>query len=274
MCDQLEFHEGVLRSTIRSMKHPAHLCCKSFPCQAEVSKVNAPDPADMRHACSYRRGPTARELLQWASLARLLCERGWEASQVLATSWRQTYTRAESSPAGQAAAEAAFKEHCSGVSAETLDRQHDALALSLSRPASWPLPLAASDIAADSGVASWAASSAAMTHLLHQLMALEVLSLKPEQQSQLSDFSAAFLPAPWLQQRLRGTDDSISGAALVERLGGADACQAAVSQGVLLIQIAAGCLFERLSLQSVEHGIFWLQHVNQQVRKYQHRPYI
>ena len=181
-------------------------------------------------------------------------------------SWRQTYTRAESSPAGQAAAEAAFQEHCSGVSAETLNRQHDALALSLNWPASWPLPLAASDIAADSGVASWAASSAVMTHLLHQLMALEVLSSNPEQQRQLSDFSAASLPAPWLQQRLRGTDESISGTALVERLGGAAACQAAAGQGLLLIQIAAGCLLERLSLQSVELGIFWMQHVSQRVR--------
>ena len=201
---------------------------------------------------------------------RLLCERGWEASQALATSWRQTYTRAESSPAGQAAAEAAFKEHCSGVSAETLDRQHDVLALSLSRPASWPLPLAASDIAADSGAASWAASSAVMTHLLHQLIALEAVLSDPQQQSHLSDLSAASLPAQWLQQHLRGSEALISGAALVERLGGAEACQTAVGQGLLLIQIAAGCLLERMSLQSVEHGIFWLQHVSQQVSKYQH----
>ena len=105
-----------------------------------------------------------------------------------------------------------------------------------------------------------------MTHLLHQLMALEALSSKPEQQSQLADCSAASLPAPLLQQRLRGTDDSISGAALDEMLGGAAACQAAVSQGLLLIQIAAGCLLERTSLQSVELGIFWLQYVSQQVR--------
>ena len=201
---------------------------------------------------------------------QLLCERGWEASQALATSWRQTYTRAESSPAGQAAAEAAFKQHCSGVSAETLDRQHDALALSLSRPASWPLPLAASDIAADSGVASWAASSAVMTHLLHQLTALEAVLSDPQQQSHLSDHSAASLPAPWLQLRLRGAEESISGAALVERLGGAGACQAAASQGVLLIQVAAGCLYERISVQSVELGIFWLQQVSQRVNIYQH----
>ena len=218
---------------------------------------------DMRPAHA-RRGPTARELLQWASLARLLCERGWEASQALATSWRQTYTRAEPSPAGQAAAEASFQEHCSSVSAKTLSRQQDALALSLSKPASWPLPLAASEIA-DSGIASWAASSAAMTHLLHQLMALEALLSDPQQQRQLADFNAASLPAPWLQQRLKGTGESISGDALMERLGGASACQAALDQGLLLIQIAAGCLYERVPLQSVELGTFWLQHVCQRV---------
>lgn len=209
-----------------------------------------------------RRGPTARELLQWASLARVLCERGWEPSQALATSWRQTYTRAEPAPGGQAAAEAAFQEHCSGVTAETLNRQQDALALSLSGPASWPLPLAASDIAADSGVATWAASSAVMTHLLRQLMALEALSSGPQQQSQLLDFSAASLPAPWLQQCLRGTAESMSSDALVERLGGETACHAALDWGQLLVQMAASCLFERTSLQSVELVIFWLQQVN------------
>ena len=219
-------------------------------------------------ACHARRSLTARELLQWARLARLLCERGWEASQALATSWRQTYTRAEPTPAGQAAARAAFQEHCSGISAETLHMQHDALALSLSRPASWPLPMTASDIAADSGLATWAASSAVMTHLLHQLMGLEALLSGEAHRSQLSGLDAASLPAPWLQQRLQGTKDSLSGAVLVDSLGGAGACQAAVSQGVLLTQIAAGCLLERMSLQSVDVGTFWLQDVRQRVSNF------
>ena len=218
----------------------------------------------MKHAHA-RRGPTARELLHWASLARVLCERGWDPSQALATSWRQTYTRAEPVPAGQAAAEAAFQEHCTSVTAETLNRQQDALALSLSRPASWPLPLAASDIAADSGAATWAASSAVMTHLLHQLMALEALSSGTQQQSQLLVFSAASLPAPWLQQCLMGTTESLSSDALVERLGGESVCQAALNWGQLLVQMAASCLFERMSLQSVELGIFWLQQTRQWV---------
>ena len=107
-----------------------------------------------------------------------------------------------------------------------------------------------------------------MTHLLHQLMALQILTSNTEQQSQPSDFRAASLPAPWLQQRLRATEQSISGAALVERLGSAEACQAAGGHGVLLIQIAAGCLAERLTLQSIELGIFWLQHVSQRVSNY------
>lgn len=188
--------------------------------------------------------------------------------QALATAWRQTYTRAEATPAGQAAAQAAFQAHCSGMSAETLHMHHDTLALSLSRPASWPLPIAASDIAADSGLATWAASSAVMTHLLHQLVALEALLLEAPRHSQLSDFGTASLPAPWLQQRLQGTMESISSAALVDSLGGAATCQAAVDQGLLLIQIAAGCLFERMSLQSVDVASFWLQHVSQSVSNF------
>ncbi len=114
-------------------------------------------------------------------------------------------------------------------------------------------------------MATWTASSAVMTHLLHQLMALE--SILPDSQllSQRPGFVAAALPAPWLQQHLKGTAENVSSAGIMDMLGGANACQAAFDKGLLLIQIAAGCLFERMSLQSVELGIFWLQHVCQWV---------
>lgn len=212
--------------------------------------------------CSHgaRRGPSARELLQWASLARLLCERGWAASQALATSWRQTYTAAEPSSAGRAAAEAAFSEHCSTITAESCGP--NALALSLSRPASWPLPLAAADIAADSGSAAWAAGSAVMTHLLSQLVVLEALLSGQGQQGLPQGSDAALLPAPWLQQHLKGAANGVSSAALLEQLGGTEASQAAADKAVLLIQLAAGCLFERIALESMELGLHRLNHAN------------
>lgn len=205
-------------------------------------------------------GPSARELLQWASLARMLCERGWAPEQALATAWRQTYTSADPLPASCAAANAAFQEHCSSISAESFRSNSDALALSLSRPASWPLPLAASDIAADSNAATWSASSAVMTHLMRQLVALEALLTRLKQQSLPSSFDASALPAPWLQQHLKGlSTPSSSDTELVDRLGGADACQAALDRGLLLLHTAAECLIERLSPESMELGATRLQ---------------
>ena len=194
-----------------------------------------------------RRGPTTRELLQWASLAQLLCQRGWGPDQALAAAWRQTYSSAEPSAAGRAAAEAAFQQHCSGVTAESCGC--DALALSLSKPATWPLTLGTAETAADAGAASWAASSAVMTHFLRQLAALEsLLSQQPALQGNLAGLAAASLPAPWLQRHLKGAADGTSSAALLESLGGAGACEDAVDKAVLLVQLAATCLIERTPL--------------------------
>ena len=192
----------------------------------------------------------------------MLCERGWAPEQALATAWRQTYMSADPSPASRAAAEAAFQEHCSSISAESYCSNSDVLALSLSRPASWPLPLAASGIRADSDAATWNASSAVMTHLLRQLMALEALLTRLKQQSLPSSFDASALPATWLQQHLKGmSTPSMSDTELVERLTGADACQAALDRGLLLLQTAAGCLIEHLSPESMELGVTRLQFV-------------
>ena len=199
------------------------------------------------HSHDDRRGPTIRELLQWASLAQLLCQRGWGPAQALAAAWRQTYCGAEPSAAGRAAAEAAFQQHCSGVTAESCGS--DALALSLSKPVAWPLPLGTAEIAADAGAASWAASSAVMTHFLRQLAALEsLLSQQPALPSDLEGLAAASLPAPWLQRHLKGAADGTSSAALLESLGGAGACEDAMDRAVLLVQLAATRLIERTPL--------------------------
>ena len=213
-----------------------------------------------------RRGPTTRELLQWASLAQLLCQRGWGPDQALATAWRQTYSGAEPSAASRAAAEAAFQQHCSCVTAESCGS--DALALSLSKPAAWPLPLGAAEMAADAGAASWAASSAVMTHFLRQLAALEsVLSQQPVPEGTLEGPAAAALPAPWLQRHLKGAADGTSSAALLESLGGAGACEAAVDRAVLLVQLAATCLIERTPLTlALQLALRRLQHISDAVR--------
>ena len=212
----------------------------------------------------YRRGPTTRELLQWASLAQLLCQRGWGPDQALAAAWRQTYSGAEPSAAGRAAAEAAFQEYCSGITAESCSS--DGLALSLSKPAAWPLPLGTAEIAADAGAATWAASSAVMTHFLRQLVALEsILSLQPVPQGDLEGLMAAALPAPWLQCHLKGAADSTSSAALLASLGGTGACEAAVDRAVLLVQLAATCLIERTQLRSFQLGLQRLEHISESV---------
>lgn len=212
-----------------------------------------------------RRGPTPRELLQWASLAQLLCQRGWGPDQALAAAWRQTYSGAEPSAAGRAAAEAAFQEHCSGITAESCGS--DALALSLSKPAAWPLPLGTAEIAADAGAASWAASSAVMTHFLSQLAALDsLLYQQPALQGNVEGPAAASLPAPWLQRHLKGAADGTSSAALLESLGGAGACEDAMDRAVLLVQLAATCLIERTPLNvSFQLAQRRLQHMSDTV---------
>ena len=209
-----------------------------------------------------RRGPTSRELLQWASLAQLLCERGWSPDPALATAWRQTFSSFEPSPAGSASMEAILQQHCSGIAAESCGS--DALALSLSKPAAWPLPLGTAEIAANAGAATWAASSAVLTHFLRQLAALEsLLSQQPLPHGKLEGPAAAALPAPWLQRHLKGAADGTSSAALLDSLGAAEACEAAVDRAVLLVQLAATCLIERTPLQSLNKlGLRRLQHIS------------
>ena len=251
--------------------HALMLCwdvCQSRGCCVSLARERPSTidgPCTDVHPHDNRRGPTTRELLQWASLAQLLCQRGWAPDQALAAAWRQTYSGAEPSAAGRAAADAAFQEHCSGVTAESCGS--DALALSLSKPAAWPLPLGTAEIAADAGAASWAASSAVMTHFLRQLAALEsLLSQQPTLHSNLEGLAAASLPAPWLQRHLKGAADGISSAALLESLGGTGACEDAMDRAALFVHLAAACLIERTPLNvSFQLAQRRLQHISDTV---------
>ena len=212
-----------------------------------------------------RRRPSARELKQWASLARLLCERGRPVAAALATAWRHTYVSTQPSPDARAFAAAVFERHCAGASADAAPA--NPLALSLHRPAAWPKALSAAGIAADSQLAALEVDAAVLTHLIAQIGAAEAASLAAAPGGVSSAFGAAALPAPMLMAHLQGDALEVGAtAALVQSIGGHEALEAGVEEGLRLLRFAFLCFAERASTLDWQCRLQWLSSIKEMVR--------
>ena len=211
-----------------------------------------------------RRRPSARELKQWASLARLLCEQGWPPAAALATGWRHTYVSSQSSPDARAFSAAAFERHCADTSTDVTPP--NALALSLYRPAAWPEAVSAAGIAADSQLAALEVDAAVVTHLLAQIGAAEVAGSAAAPSGVSGAFGAAALPAPLLMAHLRGDAPEDGGMlAAVQSLGGIEGLEAGVDRGLRLLRFAVLCFAERASTLDWRRRLQWLSGLSELV---------
>ena len=220
------------------------------------------------HGC--RRGPTGRELRQWASLARTLCQRGHPVTDALAAAWHHTYVAVESSTEGRAAAAAAFARHCARASANRPADAPHPLSLSLSAPAAWPLAGSVAELAADSRTAVMAAEAAVLGHLACQVIAAEVACSGGSggAQQARTPFGAICLPAPLLAAHLLGAYRGMeeTNAALVEAVGGVSAAQRGLAQGLQLLWQAAACFAERAAAEDWRARLQCLDSLQRQVR--------
>lgn len=213
--------------------------------------------------CALRRGPTARELRQWAALARALVERGRRATEAMAAAWRHTYVSAESSPEGRAAAEAAFAQQCAGLSADSAPAQP--LALSLSALAAWPHLETMADIAAESQLSLLAVEGSLLYDMACQLVAAEVACLGKVAVED-TPFGNASLPARLLGARLAGmTDAAHLVSSLPEGLRNADALQQGMQGGLRLLWHAAACFAERAAAVDWQQRLLWLGRLHAEV---------
>lgn len=210
-----------------------------------------------------RWGPSGRELKQWASLARLLCEQGWAPGNALATAWRHTYVSCQPSPDARACAAAAFHRHCILTAADV--PAANPLALSLHRPAAWPRAVSTADIASGSQLATLEVDAALLAHLLAQVAAAEAAGSGDNVAVVSGAFGAAALPAPLLATYLRGVAVSGSGTSLLQSMGGAHSVEAGVERGLRLLQFAAVCFAERASAPDWRHRLQWISSLSEQV---------
>ena len=220
--------------------------------------------------CYCRRGPSGRELRQWASLARTLCQRGRPVSDALAAAWRHTYVAAEASAEGRAAAAGAFARHCGNASADSLGDAPHPLGLGLLAPAAWPLADAVAEIAHDSQTAVLAAEAAVLGHLACQVIAAEAAcsGAGGAARQARTPLGAASLPAPLLAAHLRGASSGVAGGvreATLEAAGGVDAVQRGLARGLRLMWHAAACFTERAAAEDWCARLLWLEGLQRQV---------
>ena len=218
---------------------------------------------EVAHGWYDRRGPSGRELKQWASLARLLCEQGRPPGDALATAWRHTYVSCQPSPDARACAAAAFHRHCAVPAADVPPA--NPLALSLHRPAAWPRPVSTADIASDSQLASLEVDAALLAHLLAQVAAVEIADQGASVGAVSDAFGAATLPALLLAAYLRGAVVCCGGAGLLQSMGGTQGVEAGVESGLRLLRFAAMCFAERASAHDWRHRLQWISFLSEQV---------
>ncbi len=199
-----------------------------------------------------RHAPSARQLKQWASLARVLCERGWPGPSSIATAWHHIYAASEPSPEGRAAAQRAFGAHCSCLAAED-GGDAPPLGLSFSALATWPEVTSAADITADSQLATLAVDGAVLAHLLRQITAEEVARRgggSPE-----TAWGVSALPVPILKGYLQGGGCGAEALQLEP-----EALQAVVEDAVALLWWAAACFAQRATVTDWRLRLQWLAH--------------
>lgn len=197
-----------------------------------------------------------RELKHWASLVRVLCERGWPVLNSLAAAWRHIYVSCEHSADSRAAAERAFDNHCSGLAAEDVDASP--LSLGLSALNGWPEPTSTADIASDSQLATLRVDGAVLMHLLRQLLAAEVACTGQG----LPDIAWAqsVLPGARLKAHLHG-----SAASGMDPQLDAEVLQAGTDEGVHLLWWGAACFAQRMADTDWQKRMQWLEHLVTQV---------